>query len=163
MKEAALPIRGFVAQSIAKVIRKLPIHAFKISLHKLVNSIIVKGLRSTDLATREKARKALLRVIGEVSPRFLELIINQMHDNLTRGYQLHVYLYTVHYILNHLSGQNAASASPDDKIVNTLKPGMITSSMIKTISDLLLRELFGDLMEEKMLTETKKKHIKTKI
>ena len=76
MKEAALPIRGFVAQSIAKVIRKLPIHAFKISLHKLVNSIIVKGLRSTDLATREKARKALLRVIGEVSPRFLELIIN---------------------------------------------------------------------------------------
>ena len=71
-----MPIRGFVAQSIAKVIRKLPIHSFKIHLHKLINAIIVKGLRSTDLATREKARKALLKVIGEVSPRFLELIIN---------------------------------------------------------------------------------------
>ena len=74
-----------------------------------------------------------------------------MHDNLTRGYQLHVYLYTVHYILNHLTGQNTGSASPDEKITNTLEPGMITSSMIKIISDLLLRELFGDLYEERML------------
>lgn len=37
---------------------------------------------------------------------------------------------------------------------------MITSSMLGTTSDLLLRELFGDLMEERMLEETKKKHIK---
>ena len=83
-----------------------------------------------------------------------------MHDNLTRGYQLHVYLYTVHYILNHLTGQNTGSASPGEKITHTLEPGMITSSMIRTISDLLLRELFGDLYEERMLQETKKKHIK---
>jgi len=37
---------------------------------------------------------------------------------------------------------------------------MITSTMLQTTSDLLLRELFGDLMEERMLEETKKKHIK---
>ena len=32
--------------------------------------------------------------------------------------------------------------------------------MIGSMSDLLMRELFGDLMEEKMLTDTAKKHIK---
>lgn len=99
-----LPLRGFVAVSIAKVIRKLPIQQFQVQLQKLINAIVVKGLRANDLATREKARKALLKVISEVSPRFLGLIFTEMQDNLTRGYQLHVYLYTVHYILNHLTG-----------------------------------------------------------
>lgn len=32
--------------------------------------------------------------------------------------------------------------------------------MMQTINDLLMRELFGDLMEERMLTDTQKKHIK---
>ena len=159
-RDGVLPIRGFVAVSIAKVIRKLPIHQFKVQLQKLVNAIVVKGLRANDLATREKARTALLKVISEVSPRFLELIFSEMQDNLTRGYQLHVYLYTVHYILNHLTGANQEGTSAENKIVHTLEPGMITPAMLQTTSDLLLRELFGDLMEERMLEETKKKHIK---
>ena len=37
---------------------------------------------------------------------------------------------------------------------------MITSTMVNSMSDLLMRELFGDMMEEKMLTDTQKKHIK---
>ena len=32
--------------------------------------------------------------------------------------------------------------------------------MIQITSELLIRELFGDLYEEKLLTDTKKKHIK---
>jgi len=46
-----------------------------------------------------------------------------MGDNLTRGYQLHVHLYTVHYILNHLTGENMAG----DKLTQRLQPGQITS------------------------------------
>ncbi len=32
--------------------------------------------------------------------------------------------------------------------------------MIGSISELLMRELFGDMMEERSLTDTQKKHIK---
>lgn len=47
---------------------------------------MVKGLREKDLNTREKARKALIKVIGEVSPRFLTLILQEMGNNLNRGF-----------------------------------------------------------------------------
>ena len=32
--------------------------------------------------------------------------------------------------------------------------------MLHSVSDLLMSELFGDLMEERTLTDTQKKHIK---
>jgi hypothetical protein len=65
-------------------------------------------LREKDLNTREKARKALIKVIGEVSPRFLTLILQEMGNNLDRGFQLHVYLYTVHYVFNYMKDQMKA-------------------------------------------------------
>jgi hypothetical protein len=74
----------------------------------LINTIVVKGLREKDLNTREKARKALIKVIGEVSPRFLTLILQEMGNNLDRGFQLHVYLYTVHYVFNYMKDQMKA-------------------------------------------------------
>ena len=87
---------------------------------------------------------------------FLQIIFNEMQDNLTKGYQLHVHLYTIHYVLNHLTGQNTSG----EKLKYLLQPGQITSNMLHSISDLLMRELFGDLMEERNLTDTQKKHIK---
>lgn len=108
------------------------------------------------MTVREKARKALIKVLGEVSPRFLQIFFNEMQDNLTKGYQLHVHLYTIHYVLNHLTGKNTAG----EKVENTLQPGQITSEMLHSTSDLLMREMFGDLMEERNLTDTQKKHIK---
>jgi len=125
-------VRGFVAVSVAKVIRKLPIHSFKAHLHKLVNLIVTEGLRSRDLTCREKARKALVKVVEEVSPRFLGMIFQQMQDLLTRGYQLHVHLYTVHYILQAMNYQKQLENDAFVKIREDacLKPGMITSEMI---------------------------------
>lgn len=67
--------------------------------------IVVKGLREKELNTREKARKSLLKVIDEVSPRFITLIIQELGNNLNRGFQNHVYLYTVHYVFNYLKDQ----------------------------------------------------------
>ena len=67
------PIRSFVAVAIAKIIRKLPIQFFRSQLQKLVNQIVVRGLRSPDLNVREKGRKAMIKVLEEVSPRFLQI------------------------------------------------------------------------------------------
>jgi len=61
--------------------------------------IVVQGLRSKDLSHREKARKALVKLVDEVSPRFLTVIFDEMKAQLTRGFQLHVYLFTVHSLL----------------------------------------------------------------
>lgn len=105
--------------AIAKIIRKLPIRFFKSQLQKLINTIVVKGLRAGDLNVREKARKALLKVLGEVSPRFLQIIFDQMHDNLTKGYQLHVHLYTIHYLLDHLTKPGTIGEEEEQK----LQPG----------------------------------------
>lgn len=77
-----------------------------------------------------------------------------MGDNLKKGYHLHVHLYTVHHFLSHLTGNG--ELQPYEQ----LKPGQITSGMIQSLSELLMRELFGDLMEERNLVDTAKKHIK---
>jgi hypothetical protein len=55
-------------------------------LQKLINLIVIKGLRVKDLNTRDKARKALVKVIEEVSPKFMTLILKEMQNNLTRGF-----------------------------------------------------------------------------
>lgn len=51
--------RSFVVVCYAKAIRKLPVHSFRRHLQKLVNMIVVNGLRTRELSYREKARKAL--------------------------------------------------------------------------------------------------------
>ena len=79
------------------------------------------------------------------------MIFQQMQDLLTRGYQLHVHLYTVHYILQALNYQKQIENDAFVKIKESacLKPGMITSEMIALTTELLLKELFGELLEEK--------------
>ena len=130
-------IRGFVVVCLAKTIRKLPPATFSNRLSKLVNMIVVQGLRSRDLSHREKARKALIKLVDEVSPRFLSIIFEEMKSQLTKGFQQHVYLFTIHSLLQGLSESKA------------LKPGCITSRMINLNADILLNELFGELNDEK--------------
>jgi len=95
-------VRSFVVVCYAQTIRKLAPSSFNNKLNKLVNLIVVNGLRSKDLSHREKARKALLKLLNEVSPRFLAVIFEEMKTQLTRGFQQHVYLFTVHYLMQGL-------------------------------------------------------------
>lgn len=60
-----------------------------------------------------------------------------------------MYLYTVHYVLSHLTQEDSVG----------IQPGQITSSMITLASNLLLREMFGDLLQQRN-TDANKKHIK---
>ena len=79
-------IRGFVTVCYAKTIRKLAPNKFNNKLHKLVNLIVVWGLRSKDLSHREKARKALVKLVEEISPRFLSVVFDEMKSQLTKGF-----------------------------------------------------------------------------
>jgi hypothetical protein len=52
----------------------------------LITIIVTKGLRSKELGHREKARKALIKVIREVSPRYLGIVFESMAYNLQKGF-----------------------------------------------------------------------------
>jgi hypothetical protein len=79
-------IRSFVAECYVKTIRKLPFKNFNNSLSRLITIIVTKGLRSKELGHREKARKALIKVIKEVSPRYLGVVFESMAYNLQKGF-----------------------------------------------------------------------------
>jgi hypothetical protein len=99
--------------------------------------IVNKGLGSRDLSHREKARKAIAKIVEELSPRILSLVFEEMKNQLTKGFQVHVYLYSVHSLLASLAEAGA------------LSPGVINKRVVDLNIDILLSELFGDLNEEK--------------
>lgn len=75
-----------MAESYVKTIRRLPEGAFLTALRKLINLVVVQGLRSRELAHREKARKALVRIMQDLKPNFLFLICEDMKGMLQRGF-----------------------------------------------------------------------------
>lgn len=130
-------VRSFVAVCYVQTIRRLPLSNFDRCLHRVVNLIVTRGLRSRDLSHREKARKALVRVLSELRPEFLPVVFEEMKSQLVKGFQQHVYLFTVHHLLASLAE------------AGSLKPGSISHRNIELNIELLLSELFGDLGEEK--------------
>jgi hypothetical protein len=48
--------------------------------------IVNKGLLSRDLSHREKARKAISKIVEELSPRILSLVFEEMKYQLTKGF-----------------------------------------------------------------------------
>ena len=60
-----------------------------------------------------------------------------MSSLLTRGFQQHVHLFTVHHLYTGLAE------------AGILKPGCVTNKDIALTMKIMLSELFGDLDEEK--------------
>jgi hypothetical protein len=60
----------------------------------------------------------LIKLINEVTPGFLSIIFEEMKSTLVKGFQQHVYLFTVHHLLAGLVE------------AGSLKPGCITNKMI---------------------------------
>lgn len=50
-----------------------------------------------------------MKVVEELSPRILSLVFEEMKTCLTRGFQQHVYLYSVHHLLASLAEAGALS------------------------------------------------------
>lgn len=130
--------RSFAVVCYAKAIRALEVPMFNRQLHKLINSIVVQGLRSRELAYREKARKSLLKLLGELTPAFLGAIIEEMRTQLVKGFQEHVYLYSTHWLLDSLSKTGILAGH-----------SWVSSRLIEANTPILLSELYGELHEQK--------------
>jgi U3 small nucleolar RNA-associated protein 20 len=99
--------------------------------------MVVKGLRSKDLSHREKARKAMIKIFKEVSPRYLNIAFESMSSILTKGFQQHVQIFTIHHLYTGLAE------------AGVLKPGCVSNKDISLTMNIMLSELFGELDEEK--------------
>ena len=76
-----------------------------------------------------------MRVVGELSPKILSLVFEEMKGALTKGFQQHVYLYSVHHLLAALQEENL------------LSPGVINQRVIDLNMEILLSEMFGEMNE----------------
>lgn len=127
-------IRSFVVLGIVRLLRKLPQHIFNNQIAKLVTTIVSKGLRQRELNCREKGRKALLKIIQELTPRapVLNMVFTDIKDQLQKGgYQLHTFSYSIHNLLHQLHEQKL------------LKAGDVSTQIIDLLGDKFLEELFN--------------------
>nr|XP_046912861.1 small subunit processome component 20 homolog isoform X1 [Dermatophagoides farinae] len=115
-----------------------------------LNSIILRlcqFLQSKAHSIRELARKTLAQILDVIGPKYFANIFNEMKILLSRGYQRHVFIYTVHVLLQ--------------RIITKLNGGDLDSCMVDLIHA-CHEELFGSLSEEKEISQivTKTKEAK---
>ncbi|CAF0872294.1 unnamed protein product, partial [Didymodactylos carnosus] len=102
---------------------------------------LIQLLRSRLYSIREQARDYLIKCIRILGKRYLKYIIQEICENLKRGYQHFVCLHTVHSILIHLS--TTTSEQNDNDI----------DSAIQLIVQLFTDDLFNDKTESSKASE----------
>lgn len=93
-------------------------------------------LRSHLESVRRITREILEKIMLSLGPKYLNLLLNEITPLMTRGYQLHVLIYTLHGVLSALK--------------DLYKPGDIDQSLQK-ISNLCISDIFGIVAEEKQI------------
>ncbi|KAK7480717.1 hypothetical protein BaRGS_00028085, partial [Batillaria attramentaria] len=126
-------LRVPIAMAMIKLLQKLPSGALE---HKLPGILlrVCNFLKSRAQDIRMTARDTLVKAVQSLGPRFLPFIIKEMRAVLTRGYQLHVLSFSVHYILRNM--------------LTLLKPGDLDPAL-NDLHAVFQEELFGAVSEEK--------------
>ena len=133
-------------------IQRIPIGLALIKLIKSINlsdqtlktcasSVILRlcqFLQSRAQSIRDSARNTFVKVMQCLGPQYLLSAVNQMKAILSKGYQRHVFVFTVHSILAELRPQ--------------LKTGDLDNCLDVLLETCTL-ELFGNLSEEKEVSE----------
>lgn len=109
-QEAREVLRVPIALAIVKLLQKLPGDALKQNLTGVLLKVCV-FLRSKIESTRRAARETMLEVLIVLGTGYLHKILTELCQLLTRGYQMHVLIFTVHALIVGVS--------------NIIKPGDI--------------------------------------
>ncbi|KAK7107774.1 small subunit processome component 20 homolog [Littorina saxatilis] len=126
-------LRVPIAMAMIKLLQKLPDGALKYKLPGIVLRVC-NFLKSRAQDIRMTARDTLVKAVQSIGPNYLPFIIKEMRAVLTRGYQLHVLSFSVHFLLK--------------SIATTLKPGNLDPAL-KDLQAIFQEELFGAVSEEK--------------
>uniref|UniRef100_A0A158R5P3 DRIM domain-containing protein n=1 Tax=Syphacia muris TaxID=451379 RepID=A0A158R5P3_9BILA len=127
-----------VALATVKLLQKMPSEI----MDQYLEGVILKMcdlLMSRSIHVRECARKTLAEILDTLGPKYLPFIIREVKLNLSKGYQvsmflIHVMIYSMHLLI---SGMQDRLSSGD------------LDSCLDEIVEVCKMELFGDVAEEK--------------
>jgi U3 small nucleolar RNA-associated protein 20 len=145
--EATTSLRVPVAVALTKVLLVLPSTEIEGRLPGVLLDIC-HILKSRTQESRDQARKTLAEIAVLTGPNYVGFILKALKTALQRGYQLHVFSYTLHYILVQLASQ--------------LRPGDL-DYCVADIVDIVMDDTFGVTGQEKDAEEyiSKMKEVKS--
>ncbi|GFN80708.1 small subunit processome component 20 homolog, partial [Plakobranchus ocellatus] len=139
-------LRVPIALALIKLLQSLPKGTLEYTLPGVLLKIC-NFLKSRSRDVRTTARETLEKVAVSLGCRYFPFIIREMRAVLTRGYQLHVLSFTVHYLLKSLA--------------EIIKPGDLDPAL-SSIQDVFYAELFGHVAEEKEVEAIRAKYFEAK-
>ncbi|KAL1517967.1 hypothetical protein ABEB36_001661 [Hypothenemus hampei] len=119
--------------AVVKLMQRLPKAILDLNLPRVFLKLCT-FLKSHLESVRRMARETLEKIMQTLGPKYLGMLLSQIAPLMSRGYQLHVLVFTVHSVLNCLKG--------------TYEPTDIDNVLI-TVLNLCTADLFGVLSEEK--------------
>lgn len=133
-----------MALALFKLLKNLPIKTFETHLPGLLYKIC-DMLKSRSISVRNTTRECLMKMINSLpSIKYYQYVFKELANSLTRGYQVHVLCFTIHFILKNVQ--------------ETLKLGDLDSSLDTLVQTCTLEIFSTGVTEEK---ETKKILAKT--
>ncbi|XP_005089362.1 small subunit processome component 20 homolog isoform X2 [Aplysia californica] len=139
-------LRVPIALAMIKLLQNLP----KGTLENRLPGILLKicnFLKSRSRDVRTSARETLQKAALSLGARFFPFIVKELQAALTRGYQLHVLGFTVHYLMNGLQ--------------SIFSPGDLDPAVAR-VQSVFHNELFGQVAEEKEVAAIKAKYFEAK-
>uniref|UniRef100_A0AC35UIL9 DRIM domain-containing protein n=1 Tax=Rhabditophanes sp. KR3021 TaxID=114890 RepID=A0AC35UIL9_9BILA len=138
--EDTLIVRAPIVSPLVRILCKLPAYVMRKHRHGIISKLCSLLICHTT-EIREKARKIVVEISLLLGPEHLPFIIDEIGKKLTKGFQAHVGIYTIHMILINQTN---------------LKVGDLDRSC-----DLILRncfmDQFGIIAEEKEIAQIKTK------
>ncbi|XP_062545125.1 small subunit processome component 20 homolog [Armigeres subalbatus] len=122
-----------VAIAIVKLLQKLPSKFMDLNLPKLLMKVI-NFLKSNLKQVRSIARETLRNMLLSVGPPLLRTILENLSAMLSRGFQRHVMVVTVHTLLDTVKEQLNAE---------------IVDDILQLVLNICINDIFGRLSEEK--------------
>ncbi|KAF2134425.1 U3 snoRNP protein Utp20 [Dothidotthia symphoricarpi CBS 119687] len=145
--ESTVSLRVPVAIAVTKVLLVLPVHETEARLPAVLLDICYI-LKSRAQESRDMARNTLSDIAVLMGSSYVGFILKALRTALQRGYQLHVFSFTLHHIMVKLSDQ--------------LKPGDL-DYCLSDIVDVVMDDTFGIAGQEKDAEEyiSKMKEVKS--
>ncbi|KAK6627164.1 hypothetical protein RUM44_009641 [Polyplax serrata] len=135
-----------IAVTVVKLLQKLPERILNAQLPGIFMQLCA-FLKSRVESIRRVTRETLQQIIFALGPKYLPLLLGEMSASLTKGFQVHVLVYTIHAVIQHIH--------------DLLKPGDIDLNL-PVLLDACKSDLFGRLAEEKEVIKIQSKHKEAK-
>ncbi|XP_069689745.1 small subunit processome component 20 homolog isoform X2 [Periplaneta americana] len=136
-KEEEGILRVPIALAAVKLLQHLPSHMLNQNLPGILMKLCT-FLKSRLESIRRVTRETLQKIMLTLGPKYLHILLQEMSAMLTRGYQVHVLIYTIHSLLVSLK--------------ELFRPGDI-DSCLQMILELCKKDLFGAIAEEKEVNQ----------